>query len=90
VREFDAERRLTKTSAEAGGSTYAVEQVSYDTLGRVDCRTTRMNPASFDSPPAACTATTAGAFGPDRILKYDYDNAECLPDVPPLFSSEAV
>ena len=44
VREFDAERRMTKESSVAAGTTHAVQQVSFDTLGRVDCRATRMNP----------------------------------------------
>ena len=33
VREFDAERRMTKTSSVAGATTHAVQQVSFDTFG---------------------------------------------------------
>jgi len=77
VSEFDADHRTTKTSLVAGGTTYAVQQVSYDTLGRVDCRVTRMNPAYFGALPAsACSATSDGSFGPDRIVHYVYDNAD--------------
>jgi YD repeat-containing protein len=82
VTEFDAERRATKRSLAAAGSTHAVEQVSFDTLGRVDCRVTRMNPAYFGALPAsACTATSDGPFGPDRILKYGYDSADRVTSV---------
>ena len=77
VREFDAERRMTKTSSVAGATTHAVQQVSFDTFGRVDCRATRMNPAYFGAlPSSACTATADGPFGPDRIARYGDDNAD--------------
>ncbi len=34
-----------------------------------------MNPATFGSPPSsACTAATAGSFGPDRISRTTYDD----------------
>ena len=60
----------------AGATTYTLTQASYDALGRTDCAVTRMNPATFAAPPAsACTAATAGAFGPDRILRTTYDAA---------------
>jgi RHS repeat-associated protein len=76
VREFDAERRMTKESAVAAGTTHAVQQVSFDILGRVDCRATRMNPVYFGALPSACIATADGPFGPDRIDRYGYDNAD--------------
>jgi YD repeat-containing protein len=76
VREFDADGRVTKTALVAGGSTYAVEQASFDPLGRIDCTVTRMNPAYFGALPSACSATADGAFGPDRIMKYGYDDAD--------------
>ncbi len=82
VREFDAERRLTKESSVAASTTHAVQQVSYDTLGRVDCRATRMNPAYFGAlPSSACSATADGPSGPDRIARYGYDNADRVTSV---------
>ncbi len=82
VREFDAERRMTKESSVAGATTHAVQQVSFDTLGRVDCRATRMNPAYFGAlPSSACNATADGPFGPDRIARYGYDNADRVTSV---------
>lgn len=76
---YDLQGRPVRASVQAGGTTYGVSQRSYDTLGRLDCVVTRMNPATFGSPPAsACTPATAGAFGPDRIVKYGYDAASRL------------
>ncbi len=74
--EYDTKGRRTKTSTISGGVTYEVEQASYDTLDRLSCVATRMNPSVFGSlPSSACQLTAAGAFGPDRIKKFSYDNA---------------
>ncbi len=72
---YDAYGRPTHQRRQSGSTTHALVQTSYDAAGRVDCVTTRMNPATFASPPAACSAGTAGSFGPDRIVKYGYDAA---------------
>jgi len=73
---YDALGRPTHQRQQSGGTTHALTQVSYDAAGRVDCAVTRMNPATFASPPAsACTAATAGTFGPDRITRNGYDAA---------------
>lgn len=73
---YDAYGRLTHQRQQTDSTTHALVQTSYDALGRIDCVTTRMNPTTFAAPPAtACTATTAGTFGPDRIAKYGYDKA---------------
>lgn len=91
VTQFDADRRATQTALVAGGSTYAVAQVSFDNLGRVDCTATRMNPAIFGAlPPSACTAGPAGAFGPDRVVKYGYDNADRATSVTSGFGVDAI
>jgi len=71
---YDTWGRPIAREATGGGVVHALQQVSYDAAGRTDCTTIRMNPAAFASPPAsACTAATAGAFGPDRISKNGYD-----------------
>lgn len=73
---YDTYARPTHQRQQSGTTTHALTQVSYDSLGRIDCTTTRMNPATFSSPPAtACTAATAGTFGPDRITQNGYDAA---------------
>ena len=57
----------------ADATTHTLQQVSYDAAGRPDCSTTRMNPATFASLPAACTLGPNSDFGPDRISKTGYD-----------------
>lgn len=74
--EHDATGRRIKSSLSASGTTHAVEQVSYDAVGRPSCVATRMNAAAFGSLPAsACTLGAEGGYGPDRITKMNYDAA---------------
>jgi len=69
------DRKLTVT-AKSGTTSYGLTQYSYDAAGRLDCAAVRMNSAVWASlPTSACTLGTAGSFGPDRICKYTYDNA---------------
>lgn len=73
---YDTYGRPTHQRVQSGATTYALGQVSYDTSGRPECTVTRMNPATFAAPPtSACTAATAGSFGPDRIVKSAWDAA---------------
>lgn len=73
---YDALGRPTHQRVQAGGTTHALTQVSYDVAGRPDCVATRMNPWSFAAPPSsACTAAADGNMGPDRIARYSYDAA---------------
>ncbi len=68
--------RPVKSLLSSGGTTVAVEQVSYDTLGRTECTAMRMNSAAFGSPPSsACVLGTTGTIGYDRITKTTYDAA---------------
>ncbi|MBU3077678.1 RHS repeat domain-containing protein [Sphingomonas quercus] len=74
---YDGAGRMLTQSLTSGGTTHSLRQYSYDTASRLDCATLRMNPAAFGALPAsACTAGTAGSFGPDRITKYGYDAAD--------------
>jgi RHS repeat-associated protein len=53
-----------------------IKQSSYDGASRPTCVAVRMNPAVYSSLPTdACTASTAGSNGPDRISKNVYDAA---------------
>jgi RHS repeat-associated protein len=73
---YDANSRVKTSKLSAGGTDYALSQMSYDGLGRPDCLATRMNPAIYGSLPAsACTLGTQGSFGPDRISQTVYDAA---------------
>ncbi len=57
-------------------SAAGVTQFSYDADGRPTCSALRMDTTGYPSLPTdACTQTTAGAYGPDRIVKNVYDAA---------------
>lgn len=71
---YDANGRAVKSELKGSGTTFALTQTSYDSVGRVDCVAQRMNQATFGSLPTnACTLGTAGTGGPDRIAKTTYD-----------------
>jgi RHS repeat-associated protein len=59
----------------SGSTAYALNQTSYDALGRPECSAQRMNPSVYSSLPGACSLGTEGSFGPDRISKTVYDAA---------------
>lgn len=75
---FDTLGRRMKQSLVSGTSTtHAVAQMNYDIKGRPLCTVQRMNPAEFASLPAdACALDIAGTFGPDRVAKTIYNNAD--------------
>lgn len=88
---YDALGRPTQQRLQSSSTTHALVQTSYDAAGRTDCVVTRMNAATFASPPAsACTAATVGAFGPDRIAKYGYDAASQLTSTTSGFGVDAI
>jgi RHS repeat-associated protein len=73
---FDSNSRPTRQKLSASGTSYALTQTSYDALGRVDCSAVRMNTAVYGSLPAsACTLSTQGSDGPDRVSQAVYDAA---------------
>ncbi|MDP2182352.1 MAG: RHS repeat-associated core domain-containing protein [Actinomycetota bacterium] len=72
----DRGRPLVSSRQSGAGTTVGVQQVSYDASGRPDCTAVRMNPTAWGSlPGSACTATTPGSDGPDRISRATYDAA---------------
>jgi RHS repeat-associated protein len=72
---LDAADRKYTVAMNAGGTTYALTQYSYDSDGRIDCTAVRMKSGSYGSlPTSACTATT-GSGDADRISRATYDNA---------------
>ncbi|HEX8300540.1 RHS repeat-associated core domain-containing protein, partial [Sphingomonas sp.] len=76
--EHDGVDRPVKQAVSAGSTVHQVTQMSYDASGRLECTALRMNSATWSSLPAACTAATTGAAGPDRITKNSYDAADQL------------
>jgi RHS repeat-associated protein len=80
VTGYDAQGRAISVRLASGGTTYALTQSSTTPSGLPDCTAVRMNPATFASPPAsACTPTTVGSDGPDRISQIGYDWNKRLP-----------
>ena len=76
---YDDYGRVVTQKGHKDNVDYALTQTSYDKLGRTDCVAVRMNPATYGSLPAsACSAGSAGANGPDRITKYEYEWAGAL------------
>lgn len=87
INSYDAYGRLTKNAVTAGGTTIAVTQYNYDSLGRLECTAQRMDPAQWNTQTAACTPQTTGVFGPDRITKNTYDIADQLTKVQTAFGT---
>lgn len=69
---FDLMGRAIRETRKAGGGVVALAQTSFDVLGRRQCQAVRMN-LGLATLPDACIQSTAGASGPDRITRYEYD-----------------
>lgn len=78
---YDAFGRKATASLFSGGVTKALTQFGYDTKGRLQCQTQRMNPATFAALPGACVLGSQGPHGPDRITRKNYDLADQLSSV---------
>lgn len=88
--DYDAYGRPIKLSKLANGSVYAVRQVSYDSQDRINCVALRMNPNVYSSLPGnACTASTVGTFGPDRISRLVYDSMDRVQEVQSAYGTSA-
>ncbi len=71
---YDGFGRPVIVAQHGGSQAQTVTHVGYDAAGRTECVATRMNPAAFNSlPGSACDLGAQGAYGPDRITKYEYD-----------------
>jgi RHS repeat-associated protein len=78
---FDSNARPIKSKLSSGATAYALTQTDYDSLGRTNCTAVRMTPGFYGSLPAACTLSTQGSFGPDRISQLVYDAAGEITDL---------
>lgn len=76
--EYDDYGRKTKEWTKGtNGTIEALSQYSYTTKDLVQCKARRMNKAVYNSLPTdACTLSTQGTEGPDRITRYTYDNLD--------------
>jgi len=66
---YDSFARKTRETKSAANVTFEVTDYSYDSLGRLDCATKRMNEAKWGVVTSACTPQTVGNAGPDRISR---------------------
>jgi len=75
-------RLLTEKHRSGSGANPTLTQTSYDSVGRVDCIAVRMNASVYGSLPAsACSLSTQGPDGADRITHHVYDVASELTTV---------
>ena len=79
---YDAMGRKTSEAVTPGASspntnvTQTFTQYSYNNQGLLECTAVRMNPAAFGSlATGACSLTSPGSFGQDRITRNVYDAA---------------
>lgn len=71
-------RRTTEGLTNSTGNYRTLTQTNYDSYGRVQCKTRRMNANLLapSSQPDACALGAEGSQGPDRITKYTYDGLD--------------
>jgi len=70
---------ITKTELKSATKTEKVTQASYDSLNRLECSVTRMNPLVFNTLPlSACSLGPQGEFGQDRVTHKTYDTLSRL------------
>jgi RHS repeat-associated protein len=70
-----ANRKYSDELVDGSNTPQGLTQYSYDTANRPLCVAVRMNPAAYGSLSDACTLSTQGASGPDRILHYVHEYA---------------
>ena len=73
---YDSMGRMIWKQVSSGGVAFELTQYSYDVMGRQQCVAVRMNPLQFSSLPSACTQTTQGSYGQDRITYTTYDSQD--------------
>jgi len=78
---YDTVGRRVRESLLVGGVTQALVQYAFDNANKLECAAVRMNAAVFGSLPSACTLSTQGANGPDRITRNTYDLADRVTQV---------
>lgn len=74
---YDARRNPVRTSQfDTGTTPDSVADQTFDDRGQLTCSAVRMNRSVYTSlPSSACTLSTAGSYGPDRITHNVYDAA---------------
>jgi len=76
------DRKIYDIQANSSGTEKSVTQYNYDSAGRVICTAERMNSSLFGTlpssplgtlPSSACTLSTVGSYGNDRITQFAYN-----------------
>lgn len=76
ITTYDAlDRKIQDVIAVSGGGWVQQTDYSYDVFSRLLCKAVRMNAAVFGANSDACSQTTNGPDGPDRITRNSWDNA---------------
>ncbi|MGB3927811.1 MAG: RHS repeat-associated core domain-containing protein [Sphingobium sp.] len=76
---YDSAARKIRERLRAGGQSYSYTHFRYDEADRLICTAVRMNPDLFVSglPSSGCSQSDpSGQYGPDRIVRTYYDNAD--------------
>lgn len=84
-------RKSTAGRTESDGTYRTLKQFAYDAKSRVQCEKVRMNesglnPASISEP--ACSLSSEGNYGQDRITKYEYDALDNVTKVIKAFGTD--
>ncbi|QDC36371.1 RHS repeat domain-containing protein [Sphingobium fuliginis] len=76
---YDTVDRISRQTIWSNGVDYAVADYVYDSASRLSCSVTYMDPAQWGPQATSCTPLqTNGPKGPDRVVKYSYDDANRL------------
>lgn len=83
-------RKATTGRTEDDGTYRTLKQFAYDAKSRIQCEKVRMNesgldPASISQP--ACSLSSEGNHGQDRITKYEYDHLDNITKVIKAFGT---
>jgi YD repeat-containing protein len=79
---FDSRRNPVREAVSGSDSlVYALTERDFNDRGQLVCQAQRMNAANFGATTDGCTLTSAGSYGPDRIVHNVYDAAGQLNQV---------
>lgn len=88
---YDSRGFKARDTATLGSGTLGIIDYSYDTGRRLLCTAVRMNPAVYGGlPSSACTLSSVGVYGDDRITRNTYDAANQLTSVQEAYGTGIV
>ena len=78
---YDGSGRLAIDAVITSGAYASATQYQYDAADRLICTAVRLNRNVYSALPGACTLSTQGAFGQDRLVMNGYDAADRMTSV---------